>query len=192
MQHRSGSVYDIRVLPILALLLVFANFANAAPVEMYGSIVSVQDGDTLTALVDRKPTKVRLLDIDAPESKQAFGSRSKQSLSELCQGKAAVIITSSKDRYGRPLANVWCGGLHVNPEQVRRGMAWVYDQYVKDRSLYQLQDEARSVKRGLWADPKSIPPWDWRTTTKRENSVLHNAGVHGFLFNSDLERMIRW
>ena len=31
-------------------------------------------------------------------------------------------------------------------------MAWVFDRYVKDRSLYPLQDAARSSRLGLWAD----------------------------------------
>ena len=47
-------------------------------------------------------------------------------------------------------------------EQVKRGIAWVYDRYVKDPSLDPIQDEARTAKRGLWADPYSTPPWEWR------------------------------
>jgi endonuclease YncB( thermonuclease family) len=31
-------------------------------------------------------------------------------------------------------------------------LAWVYDHYVKDRSLYNDQTLARSQSRGLWAD----------------------------------------
>ena len=46
--------------------------------------------------------------------------------------------------------------------QVRRGMAWVYDRYVTDRSLYRLQDAAKAVGVGLWGDPAPIPPSDYR------------------------------
>ena len=69
------------------------------------------------------------VDIDAPESKQAFGQRSKQSLADLCFGKAAKLEGDSKDQYGRTLARVYCDGIDTNAEQVRRGMAWVYVQY---------------------------------------------------------------
>lgn len=36
------------------------------------------------------------------------------------------------------MGRVWCSGIDANAEQVRRGMAWVFDRYVKDRSLYSL------------------------------------------------------
>jgi endonuclease YncB( thermonuclease family) len=45
---------------------------------------------------------------------------------------------------------------------VRAGMAWVFDKYVTDRSLYAVQDEAKAAKRGLWADIHPVPPWEWR------------------------------
>lgn len=58
-------------------------------------VIGIQDGDTLTLLVDRAPLRVRLADIDAPEKKQAFGQRSKQSLSDMCFGKNATYRTQN-------------------------------------------------------------------------------------------------
>jgi endonuclease YncB( thermonuclease family) len=125
--------------------------------------VGVTDGDTITVLLGtRLQIKVRLTEIDAPESKQAFGQRSKQSLSDLCFDKAVRLVDQGADRYGRTLARVYCAGKDANREQVRRGMAWVFDRYVRDRSLYADQDEARTAKRGLWSDAHPIPPWEWR------------------------------
>ena len=66
------------------------------------------------------------------------------------------------DRYGRPIVAVDHAGADVGAEQVRRGMAWVYRQYSKDRSLYALDSEARAARRGLWADSQPAPPWEWR------------------------------
>ena len=125
-------------------------------------VVSISDGDTLTVLHNQQQIKVRLSEIDAPEKAQAFGARAKQSLSDLCFGKQAEIIPQSRDRYGRTVARVRCGGVDANTEQVRRGMAWVFDRYVTDRSLYAVQEDARNARRGLWADPAPIPPWEWR------------------------------
>jgi hypothetical protein len=47
---------------------------------------------------------------------------------------------------------------------IRQGAAWVYRQYAKDQSLYRLEDQAKSAKRGLWGLPETerCPPWDWR------------------------------
>jgi endonuclease YncB( thermonuclease family) len=39
-----------------------------------------------------------------------------------------------------------CNGTDSSAEQVRTGMAWVFDRYVTDRGLYALQDEARSAR----------------------------------------------
>jgi endonuclease YncB( thermonuclease family) len=66
---------------------------------------------------------VRLVDIDAPEKKQPFGTRSRQSLSEICGGKDAQVGDRGKDRFGRTLGQVNCAGVDANAEQVRRGMA---------------------------------------------------------------------
>lgn len=129
-------------------------------------IVAIHDGDTLTVLRDHEQIKVRLSEIDAPEMGQAFGNRSKQSLSELCFDKTATLDDKGKDRYGRTLARVACDGIDANTEQVRRGMAWVYDKYVTDKSLYAVQDEAKTARRGLWADAEPVPPWEWRRKTR--------------------------
>lgn len=135
--------------------------------NLTGRVVGIQDGDTLTMLVERAQVRVRLTEIDAPESKQAFGNRSKQSLSGLCFGKQATVASSGKDRYGRVLGQVTCAGVDANAEQVRAGMAWVFDRYTRpDSPLYQLQDEARQARRGLWSDPNPVPPWDWRRKSR--------------------------
>lgn len=130
--------------------------------DFYGRVVAIADGDTLTVLVDRQQYKVRLVEIDAPEKAQAFGNRSKQSLSDMCFDKEAQVQDKGKDRYGRTLGRVYCVGMDANAEQIKHGMAWVYDKYVTDHSLYRLQDEARAEKRGLWTDANPIPPWEWR------------------------------
>jgi hypothetical protein len=62
-------------------------------------VVAVADGDTITVLRDRTKVKVRRLEIDAPEKAQAFGAKSKESLSEMCFGKTAEL--ADKDRCGQ-------------------------------------------------------------------------------------------
>ena len=109
---------------VLAILLLIALTSNAH--AFTGKVVNVADGDTITVLRERTQVKVRLLEIDAPEKAQAFGAKSKESLSEMCFGKTAELTDKGKDRYGRTLARVTCDGVDANAEQVRRGMAWVY------------------------------------------------------------------
>ena len=143
--------------------VVLALTATPAYADMTGVVIAVADGDTLTVLSERKQVKVRLVDIDAPESKKAFGNRSKKSLSELCFGNTAKLEGNAKDRYGRTLARVYCDGVDANAEQVKRGMAWVFVRYApKGSLLYGVQAEAKDAKVGLWVDTEPMPPWEWR------------------------------
>lgn len=107
--------------------------------------------------------KVRLHGIDAPESKQAFGTRVKQELSELAFGKGARVEIVEKDRYGRIVGRVFVGTLDVNREMVRRGFAWWYHSYAKKPlDLETAKAGARNVQCGLWAAKASIPPWEFQ------------------------------
>jgi endonuclease YncB( thermonuclease family) len=115
---------------------------------------------------------VRLIDIDAPELRQPFGTRSRQSLSNLCFGKMAALDVRGHDRYNRTLARVSCGGADANAEQVRRGYAWTFVRYARpDSPLFTLEKEARTAHRGLWQDPAPVAPWEWRRSV-RESSRL--------------------
>ena len=147
---------------VIALMLAIAPCMGQAD-ELRGRVVGVADGDTLTVLdAGRQQIKVRLAEIDAPEKAQPYGQRSKQALSGLCFGREAIVDNTGRDRYGRTIGRVRCGGVDVNAEQIRRGMAWVYDRYVTDKRLYPMQAEAQTARRGLWADPAPVPPWAWR------------------------------
>lgn len=151
----------------MACILVLAILLLHAPASAH-KVIGISDGDTLKLLVNGKPLKIRLANIDAPESRQAFGQRSKQHLSDLCFRKDATYLPQNKDRYGRTVAVVFCDGIEANRAQVEQGMAWVSPTYNRDPSLWQLEKTARDMRRGLWSDPSPVPPWRWR---KREKSA---------------------
>lgn len=129
-------------------------------------VIGIADGDTLTVLKDNKRVKIRLGGIDAPERKQAFGNRARESLEELCAGKQASYQTQDIDRYGRVVAQVTCDGNDANRAQVERGLAWVYVKYNKDVALTALEARARAERRGLWADTRPVEPWKWRQSER--------------------------
>src|SRR5918999_882120 len=101
----------------LLLVIVALVFTHRALADFAGRVVKVSDGDTMTVLVNKQQVRVRLESIDAPESKQAFGKRSQQSLAQLCAGKTALIRDTGKDRYGRTIGWVACDGIDANTEQ---------------------------------------------------------------------------
>lgn len=153
----------------LAAIAVCGLYLSVAEAESFsGKVVGVADGDTLTVLTgEKQQNKVRRAEIDAPEKHQPFGTRSKQSLSDLCFGKQAEIIPFAKDRYKRTVARVKCAGIDANAAQVNSGMAWVYRQYARDVDLYALERTAIIDKRGLWADPSPVPPWEFRRRLRK-------------------------
>jgi len=161
---------DTMRLSALLLLISCAFVTSSLADTITGKVVSVADGDTLTILDSaRAQHKVRLAQIDAPETghgknkpAQPFGNDSKQSLAELTFGKTVTASCGDTDRYGRSVCGITVDGLDVNREQVRRGMAWVYRRYAHDKTLFQVEEEAQSAKRGLWRVPGAVPPWEWR------------------------------
>ncbi|HIB9725966.1 TPA: thermonuclease family protein [Escherichia coli] len=131
--------------------------------EIQGKVIRVLDGDTIEVLQDKKPIRVRLANIDAPEKKQAFGRWSTNQLKALLAGQSVTVSYTQTDRYGRIIGRVFTmNGTEASRFMVQSGAAWVYERYNVDESLPALQREAQEQKRGLWADPKPVPPWEWR------------------------------
>ena len=154
------------------VLLICLHLVAQADV-LIGHVVGVSDGDTITVLDDSKRRHViRLMGIDAPEKKQAFGQTSKESLSELVFDKEVSVTWFKRDRYGRTLGQVFVDDKDVCLEQIKRGLAWHYKQYereqsVEDRSRYaEAEEEARIAKLGLWADEHPTEPSKFRRNKK--------------------------
>ncbi|HEY5809693.1 MAG TPA: thermonuclease family protein [Povalibacter sp.] len=130
----------------------------------YGPFVGIKDGDTFRARIQGVVMEFRLSDVDAPEHDQPYGARARDELNALIAGRDLVLVFVDVDRYGRVVAQVWSGTTHVNREMVRRGAVWFYADYARDNTLFNLEEEVRDARRGLWALPASerIEPWVWR------------------------------
>lgn len=169
---------------LLASVLLLLALGSGAG-ELYGRVVAVTDGDTVKVL-DAQMVQhvVRLNGIDAPESGQAFGQQSKESLSELVFGKHVVVTTHKKDRYGREIGKIVFNGRDVNQEQIRLGMAWFYRRFSaeltpEERSMYdQAESEAKEKNRGLWKDRSPVPPWEYRKSRKAIQGMANPQGRH--------------
>jgi len=126
---------------------------------IYGTVVGITDGDTLTILTAIKKTaKIRLSEIDTPERGQPYGNRAKQELSDLTFKKPVAIRLVDIDRYERIVGRIYVDDLDVSTEMVRLGAAWVYRKYATDQNLYDLENEARTDQRGLWGLPEAQRP----------------------------------
>lgn len=134
-----------------------------------GQVVGVHDGDSITVLASgTEQIKVRLEGIDAPELKQPFSQSAKEALSTMVFGKAVNFERLKRDRYGRTLAVIFVGQTNVNLELVKQGFAWRYEAYSQDPVLLDAQNSAKAAKRGLWADPSPVSPWEWRASKRKK------------------------
>ncbi len=150
---------------IYLFLFLSLSVSVAAAETITGKVIGISDGDTLTILTTQKQQiKIRLAEIDTPESGQPYGKRAKQALSKLAFNKQASVVQQDIDRYGRVVGRVYVDNIDVNAELVRVGAAWVYRKYMRDKSLLKQEQEARNEGRGLWglSEAKQIAPWQWR------------------------------
>jgi endonuclease YncB( thermonuclease family) len=162
----------LAVLIRLVTVAIVATAVLAAPSlaeTLRGKVVGVTDGDTIRLLVDgRRQYKIRLGEIDAPESGQPYGRASKRMLSDLVFRQTISARVTDIDRYGRAVAVLTSGKTNINAEMVKRGGAWAYRRYLSDQRYIRWEEQARQAGRGLWglqAD-QIMAPWDWRAARR--------------------------
>jgi micrococcal nuclease len=150
--------------PSVTFLVLLLLFSNAEAFSFTGEVVGVLDGDTIKVLHNGKAHRVRLQGIDCPEKGQPFGNNAKQATSAMVFALEVALQIHGKDKYGRILAEVLLAdGTNVNHALVKDGWCWWYRKYAPaDTVLEGLEQEARETRKGLWADPNPIPPWEWR------------------------------
>ncbi len=162
----------LKTITRLLLLFVLAFAAHAS--EIQGRVVAVADGDTVTVLdAQRVQHRVRLQGIDAPESPQPFGQRSRQFLAAMVYNQEVVVSVDKVDRFGRAVGVIYLDGQDVNLRMVEAGMAWHYKQYQREQTRAQrrayaaAEKAARRDRLGLWADPNPVAPWDFRRARRQ-------------------------
>lgn len=113
----------------------------------YGKVVKVYDGDTFTIAgylpINNSPLyrfSVRINGIDTPEIKgktreeKELAVVSKNALSNLILGKIIELRNIENEKYGRILADVYIGDIHVNEWMIKNNYAVKYDGGTKERS----------------------------------------------------------
>jgi endonuclease YncB( thermonuclease family) len=148
------------------------------------TVTRVLDGDTFYCIPKERLTDVpivkihkdgsitvRLYGVDAPEKDQPYGEEAQNSLRELIKGRTVELEVKNIDKYGRIIALVYVNGVNINLEQVKRGYAWAYLEFL-DRpyvsEFYLAEKEARSKSFGFWKQANPTPPWEWRKLKKKE------------------------
>ena len=146
---------------VLFLSIATAAFGQRFPV----TVVGITDGDTFTVINrDKLQLKVRIIGIDAPEKKQAYGNKSRQTLSDLIFQQQIEIDVQYQEKWGRYVAKVYLAdGRDVGLLMLQAGMAWHNVNYDKTPAYAAAEKAARKAKKGLWADAHPVAPWDFRS-----------------------------
>ena len=160
-------MHRVQIILVASLLFLAAPVITAD--TLTGRVLRVIEGDQLVVLTPgQAQQRVRLEGIDAPERGQTGGGRSRDYLARQVTGRFVVVDYQRRDRYGALVGKVLLGGVDMNLEQLKAGMAWYYRHFAEalapsDRMAYeQAEQEARRERRGLWANDSAAPPWDWR------------------------------
>lgn len=131
--------------------------------QLQGRVVGISDGDTITLLdAEKNQHKIRLEGIDAPEERQAFGTRAREALGKKVHEQNIRVEWSKLDTYGRILGDVFIGDRHINREMVEEGWAWHFKKYSSSPVLATAEVKARNARAGLWSAADPLPPWEFR------------------------------
>ena len=127
-------------------------------------VTRIVDGDTFDATVAGRPTTIRLLNIDTPETRdpdtavECLGPEAAARLAQMIPVGSSVSLAyddERTDRYDRTLAGVYDGdGSLVNAELARDGLGTALVVGGNDRfygDVLDAQNEARAAARGLYA-----------------------------------------
>lgn len=151
---------------VTIVLLCFSG--NILAQKFQVKVVKISDGDTFTAINrDNLQLKFRIWGIDAPEKKQAFGTKSKEHLSSLIFGETITVDVQKQDGWGRYIAYVFTpDNKDVGTEMIKAGMAWQFIEYDQSEKYRAAELQARKSKKGLWSDSHRIAPWEFRKKEK--------------------------
>lgn len=149
---------------MLIATLLFCHTNNVFAQKFQVKVVKISDGDTFTAINrDNLQLKIRVWGIDAPEKKQAFGTKAKDYLASLIFGKTITVDVQKQDGWGRYIAYVYTpDDRDVSLEMINAGMAWQFVEYDQSEKYRAAESQARKSKKGLWSDPHRIAPWEFR------------------------------
>jgi micrococcal nuclease len=154
----------------LAFFLLAAASANAG--TLFGTVTEIDDGDTITLICLKRPLKVHLVGIEAPDPDQPYADVARQHLSDLILNKIVVVHYSGLGDNALILGKVILKDTDIGAQMLRDGVAWYdknYDNLLTEnqRQVYAASElAARNERRGIWQDSNPISPWDFRESRR--------------------------
>jgi len=148
------------------LLLTFMITAFAGFCQQTCLVTKVIDGDTYKILRNGKLETLRLMNVDAPETGQYFGSNARDSVAALMQGHLVEVSLYEFDLYGRRLASIKVNGVNLDSLMIAKGWAFYYYKFSRNKRLAIYEADAKLHFAGIWKCMNNVPPWIWRRLNK--------------------------
>lgn len=113
-------------------------------------VLGVIDGDTI---VLENKTRLRLRQVDAPETEFCGGSQAKELLSSYVQDKMVRIEEQIPDQTGRAMALISAGDIQVNEMMLASGWVRYHSDTTSQTSLLkEVSQQAKNEKRGIFSE----------------------------------------
>jgi micrococcal nuclease len=140
---------------------------GASTGRQIGQVVKVVDGDTIDVVIGGVKDKIRIIGINTPETVdprrpvECFGKESSNFAKQTLNGKTVQLESdptqADRDKYNRLLRFVFLndGAVDYGKLAISEGYAneYTYEVPYKYQIVYkQTEREARTAKKGLWAD----------------------------------------
>ncbi len=178
----------IKLMIAALVLLSWATPVYSKAVNRTYPVIRVVDGDTISILYHGKPEKIRLLNVDTPESvhpdasrNSVMGKKASDYTRRRLSGQSVSLEFENRKRgkYGRLLAYVILGGENYNLELVREGWSPYYTKYgnsdVYHEQFTTAQHRAKIGRVNIW-NPANRDLYETQASRKQ---VAVAGGLHG-------------
>jgi endonuclease YncB( thermonuclease family) len=159
---------------------------RAHPIGKTATVVNAADGDTINVQTKTGVYAIRMIGMDTPEthyfghSQGKWGDAAAQRMEEILPAGTKVTLELSPsvcDTYGRVVAHVFKGEMHVNKEMVKEGLAvnyCLYPSVAHCAELGELARQAMEKRLGMFTDSNVELPYDYRRriSHRRETSYV--------------------
>ena len=128
----------------------------------FGRCRGVVDGDTLEIEIDGQFITTHLDAIDAPHLLQERGAEAKAFLEKIALNQEVTVEGMTEQENDEWRGRVTVGERDLSLAMLEAGLAWHDIIHNSEEALVLAEILARSARRGLWADVKPEPPWEWK------------------------------
>jgi endonuclease YncB( thermonuclease family) len=156
---------------------------RSKPIEKNVTVVGTADGDTISVKARSGVYAIRMIGMDTPEThyfghtQGKWGDIAAERMAELLPAGTKVRLEFSPsycDSYGRILAHIFKGEVHLNRLMVKEGLAVNYCMFPSVAycdEIGQLAKNAIKKRLGMFVDSNVELPYDFRRRiSKREQS----------------------